>query len=187
MAGTVLLLVEFQRQWTDPGLYRRLLEPDLSRRRVIEATASLADHARAHGAPVVHAPLVVDPENLQGTFGRLTRGVVFTKNHRRSQLDPEVYREGDVVVTGRTGFDAFTGSDLYASLNRLDAERVLIGGFATDQCVLKTWRTAMRKGYDAFAVADCTATFSAWWQQRTLRPLGSRAVTGEQARLLVGL
>jgi hypothetical protein len=35
-----LVLLEFQRQWTDPGVYRRLLEPDLTRRNVVDAAVN---------------------------------------------------------------------------------------------------------------------------------------------------
>ena len=140
----VLLLIEFQKQWTDrPGLYHRLIDRELRRNNVIENATRITATARAAGVPVVHAPLVVDRRDLRGTFATLTRGRVFTAGGRGAEITDAVYEESDTVIRGRTGFDAFIDSDLESVLRELSADRVLIGGFVTDQCVVKTFRTAL--------------------------------------------
>ncbi|SOD71755.1 nicotinamidase-related amidase [Jatrophihabitans sp. GAS493] len=178
----VLLLVEFQRQWTDAGLYRRLLEPDLTRRDVVASTVALAEHARSCGVPIIHAPLVIDPHALHGRFAKLTRGLVFTRGKATSELTPDIYRVGDLIARGRTAFDAFTDSDLQEQLTALNASAVLIAGFTTDQCVSKTLRTARRMGFDANIVIDCTATYSRRRQRRTEAKLGPQGLPLASAR-----
>ena len=163
----VLLLIEFQKQWTDPpGLYHRLIDRELRRNNVIENATLITATARAAGVPVVHAPLVVDRRDLRGTFATLTRGRVFTAGGRGAEITDAVYEESDTVIRGRTGFDAFIDSDLESVLRELSADRVLIGGFVTDQCVAKTFRTALAKGFDARVVPAITATLLPVMQRR---------------------
>ncbi|SDJ53475.1 Nicotinamidase-related amidase [Frankineae bacterium MT45] len=183
-ARPVLVLVEFQRQWTDAGLYRRLLEPELTRRDVIARTIALTKHARDCGVPVIHAPLVIDPRALRGRFAKLTRGLVFTRGKATSEFTPDIYRVGDLIARGRTAFDAFTDSDLQEQLTALNASDVLIAGFTTDQCVSKTLRTAHRMGFHASIIGDCTATYSRRLQRRTEAKLGAQSLPLASAHAL---
>ncbi|MCX5042810.1 cysteine hydrolase [Aldersonia sp. NBC_00410] len=179
---TALLLIEFQKQWTGPGLYNRSIARELRRRDVIGNSLELVAASRAAGVPVVHAPLVIDPKQLNGTFARLTRGRVFTAGSSRAELTNGIHSPGDSVVHGRTAFDAFVDSDLEQVLRAAGAETIVICGFTTDQCVVKTFRTALARGFDAFVVPDCTATFSRIMQRRSERTFGPRALSLAEVR-----
>lgn len=179
---TVLLLIEFQKQWTDSGLHSRLIARQLRQRNAISNTLELVTAARAGGVPVIHAPLVIDPKQLNGTFAKLTRGRFFTAGSTRAEFTDGIHAAGDTVVHGRTTFDAFVDSDLQEVLRAVGAETVVMCGFITDQCVAKTFRTALARGFDAFVVPECTATVSGYVQRRTERALGSRALPFEDAR-----
>lgn len=182
----VLLLIEFQKQWTDPpGLYHRLIDRELRRNNVIENATLITATARAAGVPVVHAPLVVDRRDLRGTFATLTRGRVFTAGGRGAEITDAVYEESDTVIRGRTGFDAFIDSDLESVLRELSADRVLIGGFVTDQCVAKTFRTALAKGFDARVVPAITATLMPVMQRRAERRFAGRTLSLEESSTIV--
>lgn len=182
----VLLLIEFQKQWTDPpGLYHRLIDRELRRNNVIENATLITATARAAGVPVVHAPLVVDRRDLRGTFATLTRGRVFTAGGRGAEITDAVYEESDTVIRGRTGFDAFIDSDLESVLRELSADRVLIGGFVTDQCVAKTFRTALAKGFDARVVPAITATLLPVMQRRAERRFAGRTLSLEESSTIV--
>lgn len=182
----VLLLIEFQKQWTDPpGLYHRLIDRELRRNNVIENATLITATARAAGVPVVHAPLVVDGRDLRGTFATLTRGRVFTAGGRGAEITDAVYEESGTVIRGRTGFDAFIDSDLESVLRELSADRVLIGGFVTDQCVAKTFRTALAKGFDARVVPAITATLLPVMQRRAERRFAGRTLSLEESSTIV--
>jgi nicotinamidase-related amidase len=109
---TALVLVEFQRQWIDPGLYNLLVRRSLAKHDVVERTRDTVRAARNAGVLVVHAPLVIDLENKRGWLATLTRGLVFTESTPRVAFTPGLYCEGDPVVEGRYTLDAFEGSDL---------------------------------------------------------------------------
>ncbi len=94
---------------------------------------------------------------------------------------PGSFAVGDPVARGRTSFDAFRNSDLEQLLVEAGVRHLLIGGFITDQCVAKTLRTALVKGYDAYLLTQASATFSAAVQARVERRFAARALTHRQA------
>ncbi len=63
---TAILLIEFQNQWTQKGLYHRLIKGQLEKRGVLENTKNLVSKARERGMKIIHAPLVIDPKNKKG-------------------------------------------------------------------------------------------------------------------------
>ena len=45
---SAILLIEFQKQWTDKGLYNWLIKKQLKQRKVLENTKELVEIGRAH-------------------------------------------------------------------------------------------------------------------------------------------
>lgn len=173
----VIVLLEFQNQWTKPGLFNKLVRRELKRQNVIANTVSLLKAARDKNIPILQAPLWVDSKNLKGLYAHMTRGLFFNKDTEHGKIDPDIMTSSDIVIKGRTAFDAFTGSELDEVLAPYKDRRILFAGFATDQCVLKTIRTALSLGYDAHLIADCSATFFKGIQNGTERKLKNRVVT----------
>lgn len=180
-----LLLVEVQGQWTRPGLYHALIRRQLESRRVLDNIEALARGARASGAPVVHAPLVLDPAAKRGWLAHLTFGRVFTRGTWKAEIPSRFVEPADEVVRGRCAFDAFEGSDLEAVLRRLEIARVYLCGFTTDQCVARTMRTALSKGFDAHVVTDGTATLAGFQQRRAELAFAPRASTAAEVLSLL--
>jgi nicotinamidase-related amidase len=174
---SAIVLVEFQNQWTSPGLYHSLIKGQLRSRAVLENTRRLVGRARARGSTVIHAPLVVDPENRRGLLAHVTFGRVFTKGTEKSAITAGLFRDGDLVVEGRYAFDAFIGSNLEELLRGRSSETLFLAGFTTDQCVAKTLRTALRKGFETYMISDCTATMSSILQKRAEREFRERTVS----------
>lgn len=183
---SAIILVEFQKQWTKKGLYHRLIERQLNSRNVLKNTRILVKKARKNGVMIIHAPLIIDPGNKRGWLARLTFGRVFTKDTWKSEFTEGVYEEGDIVVEGRYTFDAFTGSDLEQLLRDNRIERVFLCGFTTDQCVAKTMRTALKKGFDSFLVSDCTATVNDFLQRRTEKSFQGKVVESGDLLDIIG-
>ena len=173
---SAIVLIEFQNQWTTKGLYHWLIKGQLTSRNVLANTITLVDEARKKGVKIIHAPLIIDPENKKGWLAWLTFGKVFTKGTRKSEIMEELFKEGDILVTGRYAFDAFVGSDLEQIIEDNDIETLLVCGFTTDQCVAKTMRTAIKKGIDSYLVSDCTATMNGFFQWKTERKHHDRVV-----------
>jgi nicotinamidase-related amidase len=67
---------------------------------------------------------------------------------------PELDRRDDDLVVEKTLNDAFAGSTLRQSLQRLAPDRVLVCGWATDFCVDGTIRSAVSHDYNVVVVGD---------------------------------
>ncbi|MDJ0745073.1 MAG: isochorismatase family protein [Xenococcaceae cyanobacterium MO_167.B27] len=129
--------------------------------------------------PIIHAPLVINPQRKKGILAHLTFGKIFTESTQKAEFTEGVYQVGDLVVEGRYAFDAFIGSNLNQILQQKDIENVFLCGFITDQCVKKTLKTALKKGLNAFIVTDCTATFWEFLQKNTEKKYRNRTCTSQ--------
>lgn len=165
--NSAVVLIEFQNQWTEKGLYHRLIKKQLEANGIIGNTKAFVEESRKRGLTIIHAPLVIDPANKKGWLAYLTFGKVFTKGTWKAEIPTDFLKEDDLVVTGRYAFDAFTGSDLKQLLEQKGIKNIFLCGFTTDQCISKTMETALHQGLNCFLVSDCTATFCNWLQKRT--------------------
>lgn len=172
-----VVLIEFQKQWTERGFFNWLIRDQLEKRSVIDNVRCLVSKLREQGATVIHAPLVIDPGHKKGWLPWLTWGRIFTKNTWKAELTPNIFQKDDPIVQGRTSFDAFVNSDLEAILKKHGIRRILFCGFTTDQCVTKTMKTAKKKGYDCFLVSDCTATLNVYLQKGAEKRFKSKVIT----------
>ncbi len=186
---TAIVLVEFQKQWTEKGLFNWLIQRQLAARRVVENTQRLVSKAREAGWPVIHAPLVVDPQNKKGWMAHLTFGCIFTKGSWKSELVSGLFAEGDPIALRQyynyQAFDAFYKSGLEQTLRQHNIQNLLICGFATDQCPSKTLATAVRKGFNSYLVTDCTATFNHFFQKNAEHKHKERTVTSQEVLEMV--
>ena len=67
---------------------------------------------------------------------------------------PELDCQPADVVVDKTLNDAFARTALNDVLQGMAADRVIVTGWATDQCVDSTVRSAISRGYDVVAVSD---------------------------------
>ncbi len=173
---SAIVLIEFQKQWTEKGLYYWLIKGQLNKRNVMQNSQALVKKARSKGFKIIHAPLIIDPKNKKGWLAYLTFGNVFTRGIWKSELSEGFYEEKDHVVKGRYAFDAFIGSDLENILRENNVKNLFLCGFTTDQCVVKTMRTAIEKGFNCYLVSDCTATMNRFFQWKTERKFRGKIV-----------
>lgn len=167
---TAIVVVEFQNQWTEPGLYNRMIKEQYDSRSVYDNTVKLLSAARDNNFPVVQAPLVIDPKKKRDWFAWLTFGRFFTKGTRRADFTDGILDDTDIVVGGRSGFDGFVGSDLAEKLKAMGASNLLFYGFTTEHCIDMTMETALKEyGFDVWLIPECTATKSARLQRKVER------------------
>ena len=177
---SAVLLIEFQKQWTEKGIYNKLIKKQLNNRNVLKNTKNLVKKARKQGAKIIHAPLIINPMNKKGWFAFLTLGKVFTKGMEKSRIAEDLVERGDLIVRGRYAFDAFVGSNLEKILKENKIKNVFVCGFTTDQCVAKTMNTLLKKNFDAYLVSDCTATLNSFLQRISERKFGERVINSQK-------
>merc|ERR1712100_718394 len=126
------------------------------------------------GVKIFHAPISFkedasdNPNKALGILAGCAGDKLFTEGTWNAEFHPSMQpAEGDVVVKGKKGLDAFPGTDLESQLVANGIETVVLGGFLTNCCVESTMRTAFEKGYNVITLTDATATTSAEGQAVT--------------------
>ncbi len=159
--NSAILLIEFQKTWTEKGLFYRLIKKEYLSRNVLVNTKKLISIARMKCIKVIQAPLILDKtdkERYKKTPfpARLLKR--FTKGTWKADFTEGIYEQTDIVVQGRYGFDACDGSNLEQLLKENEIRNVYVCGFTTDHCVKETMNSLMEKGFNCILVSNCTAT-----------------------------
>jgi len=158
---TIILLIEFQKTWTEKGIFYKLIRKEYESRNVLKNTINLVEAARRDGYKVIQAPLILDKEDKERYKktpfpARLLKR--FTKGTWKAEFTDKILDSTDIVIKGRYGFDACKGSNLEQTLIDNKIKTVLVCGFTTDHCVKETMNSLIDKGFNSIMVADCTAT-----------------------------
>jgi len=158
--NTAILLIEFQKTWTEKGLFRKIIKSEYEKRNILSNTENLLLKARKEGVTLIQAPLILDKKdkNYKKTPfpARLLRR--FTKGTWKAEFTDGIYEQTDLVIEGRYGFDATEGSNLEKILRENNIETVFVAGFTTDHCVKETMNSLIEKGFECIMISDCTAT-----------------------------
>jgi len=80
-----------------------------------------------------------------------TEGAAFA---RALRLPPEAIVISKATEPDREAYSGFEGTGLAGRLRELGVRRLLVGGLATDYCVLSTVRDARREGFDVVVLED---------------------------------
>jgi nicotinamidase-related amidase len=102
-----------------------------------------------------------NPNRALGILAGVSENKLFVEGTWNADFaEPMRPKEGDLVVTGKKGLDAFPGTDLEQLLVANGIKTVVLGGFLTNCCVESTMRTAYEKGFNVCTLTDCTAATS---------------------------
>jgi len=158
--SSAILLIEFQKTWTDKGIFRKIIKKEYEQRNVLSNTKKIISEARKEGITIIQAPLILDKKdkNYKKTPfpARLLRR--FTKGTWKAEFTDGIYENTDLVIEGRYGFDATEGSNLEKILRKNNIKTIFVAGFTTDHCVKETMNSLIDKGFECIMISDCTAT-----------------------------
>ncbi|GBD89834.1 N-carbamoylsarcosine amidase [bacterium BMS3Abin04] len=163
MKNKAILLIEFQKTWTEKGIFFKMIKKELMLRNVVENTKNVISVARSRGVKIIQAPLIldkIDKERYKKTPFPARFLKRFTKGNWKSEFTDGIYKSSDIVVKGRYGFDALEGSNLEKLLKENIIKTVFVCGFTTDHCVKETMNSLINKEFNCILVSDCTATRS---------------------------
>lgn len=165
---TALVLIEFQNDFTTPGgtLHDAV-------KAVMDATDTLAhaveaaDALRQAGGSVLHCPISFAPgygEITNHPYGIL-QGVVESSSFVRGGWGAEICAElttaeGDIIIEGKRGLDAFGSTNLDFVLRSKGIRTVVLAGFLTNCCVESTMRSAYEKGFEVITLTDAVGATS---------------------------
>jgi nicotinamidase-related amidase len=138
-------------------------------------TIALVDKARASGVCIMHVPISFAagyPELSARAYGIL-KGVAENHAFRKGSWGAEIVdvlrpKDGDIMIEGKRGLDAFPSTNLEFILRGRDIRTVALAGFLTNCCIESTMRSAYERGFEVITLTDCTATTSEAAQQAAL-------------------
>lgn len=87
------------------------------------------------------------PHCVAGTFG--------SEFYKDLNLPQEVEVISKATSLKTDAYSGFEGTDLAQRLKSKGIERVIVGGLATDYCVVNTVRDALKLGFQVFVMEDC--------------------------------
>jgi len=165
---TAIVCIEFQNEFaTDGGKLYGAVKECLEATDMLTKTAEVCKVAREKGAKVIHCPIMFkadasdNPNKMLGILAGCAADSLFTEGTWNADFcDSMKPQEGDLVVTGKKGLDAFPGTDLEELLVKNGIHTVALCGFLTNCCVESTMRTAFEKGFNTVTLTDCCATTS---------------------------
>jgi len=167
-ATTALVLVEFQNDFTSQGgSLHEAVAGVMASTGMLDKAAHAADATRAAGACVIHSPITFQPgyyEITKHPYGILA-GVVDSTSFVKGTWGAEIVdsmkpKDGDIVLEGKRGLDAFASTNLDFILRSKGIQTVVLAGFLTNCCVESTMRSAYERGYEVITLTDCVAATS---------------------------
>jgi nicotinamidase-related amidase len=162
--GTVLLIIDMLSDWTFPDA-DALIGPAAA---IAPAIAALKTRCREAGVPVIYA------NDNQGRWRSdfrqvLEKAIACGGTSRR--IAETLMPDADDYFILKPKHSAFFGTPLELLLQHLQADRLILTGVASDQCIVSTAQDARMRDYQVVVAEDCIATQSAERQRRVLAQL----------------
>ena len=200
-SGMALLLIDFQRDFVEPGGFGESLGNDVSLLQAALGPArAVLDAARKAGLFIVHTreghrPDLADlppskwrrgdPGSRIGDPGKLGRLLV-RGEPGHGIVDQVAPLPGEPIVD-KPGKGAFYATDLDALLHARSIRSLIVTGVTTEVCVHTTVREANDRGYESLVVEDAVGSYFPEFQRVALEMIraqggifgwtaGSRAV-----------
>jgi nicotinamidase-related amidase len=167
-ATTAVVLIEFQNEFTsDGGVLHGAVAKVMGETKMLANSVELVGALRKKGVAILHVPIT-----FAAGYGEITKhpygilkgvvdGKAFIKDTWGAAIcDAMKPQDGDIVIEGKRGLDAFASTNIDFVLRSKGIKTVIIGGFLTNCCVESTMRTAYEHGFEVITLTDCTAATS---------------------------
>ena len=163
--STAVVAIDMHRGHLDPAVATLPLAAERCKP-VIGRAAELFRELRAIGVPISHvATEYREPEEIAvNPFWRAihddptkARKGILRHNLAGSpgtEIIPELYAEGDLVVRGKKRYSAFYATDLEFLLRRLGVDTLILAGINTTTCILCTAFEATNRDFRVVIASD---------------------------------
>jgi nicotinamidase-related amidase len=174
--ATAFVVVELQNDLVHPslvgqkGLSGKLAEA-VQRRGVLPRLADLLARCREAGVPVLYATKERHPDIPPPTHAPIYRmaGVAAPKlvhgTWGAEVVEDIAPQKGDVVLPRYTSIDPSYGSEIWAVLQNLRTQTLIVAGISTTMAVEGLVRSAANRGFRVVVVEDCCASVPEEWHR----------------------
>jgi nicotinamidase-related amidase len=179
---TALVMIDFQRDFVDPGGFGEALGNDVSLlRRAVPPAERVLQAARNRGLFVIHTreghrPDLADCPPAKKVRGRPKAGIgdpgpmgrILVRGEYGHDIVKELQPVAGEPVVDKPGKGAFYATDLDSILKNRGIKQLVVCGVTTEVCVNTTVREANDRGYDCLVLEDCVASYFPEFQKAAL-------------------
>jgi biuret amidohydrolase len=187
-AATALVLIDFQRDFLEPGGFGELLGNDVGLLlRAVEPASRVLAAARATGMLVVHTreghrPDLSDCPPAKLARGRLATGIgspgpkgrILVRGEEGHDIVDELAPQPGEVVLDKPGKGSFYATDLELILRNHGIRSLIVTGVTTEVCVHTTVREANDRGFECLVLSDCVGSYFPEFQEVGLRMIAAQ-------------
>ncbi len=174
---TAVVLIEYQNDFTSKGgVLHGAVSQVMGETNMLPNTVKLVDEARRKGATIMHTPITFAEGYAElsprpyGILKGVVDGKAFVKGSWGAAIVEDLEpKQGDIVVEGKRGPDAFASTNLDFILRSKGIKTIALGGFLTNCCVESTMRSAYEHGFDVITLTDCVAATSSEEHKNALK------------------
>lgn len=160
-----IILIGYQNDYFSPsGLLVDIIKESVRSQDILKNTLKLIDFALDEAIPLFFTPILFSAtyselKNPQGLMKTIKDIGAFKKGSEGGETIDEIKKYGDKIktISGKTGFNAFSGTELLEALKELDCETIILAGVVTSVCIESTGRAASERGLNVEILKDCTA------------------------------
>jgi nicotinamidase-related amidase len=187
-ANTALVLIDFQRDFLEPGGFGELLGNDVSPlTNAVRPAMQVLAAWRARGLRVIHTREghrsdLSDCPPSKRARGNLAIGIgdagpmgrVLVHGEQGWAIIPELAPLPDEPVIDKPGKGAFYATELQELLQEGGITHLIVMGVTTEVCVHTTVREANDRGYECLVLADCVGSYFPEFHQAALRMIAAQ-------------
>ena len=181
-ATTALLMIDFQRDFVDPGGFGEALGNDVSLLRAAVPPAERVLRAAREAELLIvhtregHRPDLADCPPAKKARGRLKTGIgdpgpmgrILVRGEYGHDIVDELKPLPGEPVVDKPGKGSFYATDLDTILKNRGIKQLVVCGVTTEVCVQTTVREANDRGYDALVLSDCVGSYFPEFQRVAL-------------------
>ncbi|KCV81334.1 Isochorismatase hydrolase [Actibacterium atlanticum] len=170
---TGLVMIDFQRDFMEPGGFGETLGNDVSLlRAAIEPAQALLAAFRKAGLPVIHTRECHRPDLSDLPDAKRDRGApslrigdagpmgrILISGEPGADIIPELYPIKGETVIDKPGKGAFYSTEFGAVLADLGLKQLIFAGVTTEVCVQTTMREANDRGFDCLLATDASESY----------------------------
>ena len=186
--STALLLIDFQRDFLEPGGFGESLGNDVSHLAAAVAPArALLDAARAARLPVLHTREGHRPDLSDVPRNKIDRappgrrigdpgpmGRILIRGEAGHDIIPALAPRPGEPVIDKPGKGAFHQTDLAQILHNFGVDTLIVCGVTTEVCVHTTVREANDRGFRCVVAGDACASYFPEFHEVALRMVAAQ-------------
>ena len=180
---TALVLIDFQRDFVEPGGFGETLGNDVSLlQAIVPACQAVLAAWRSVGGLVVHTREAHSPDLSDCPPAKRNRGAptlrigdtgpmgrILVTGEPGNQIIAELAPGDGAIVIDKPGKGAFYATELQSILQDTGITHLIFMGVTTEVCVQTSMREANDRGYDCLLLEDCTESYFPAFKAATLQ------------------